>query len=128
MEIIHQAPPSSSSFTPLALHQSQTPESFFSGPPVLHHHSPSASLVLRSSDLAAAPVLAGLANGARTRGAVNGETVGGAVNGDGVAVDGDEDGDEEVEIEGVDVWVSSEYVCLFLRTELRFVRQLQFLK
>lgn len=107
MEIIHQAP-TPSSFTPLALHQSQTPDSFFSGPDVLYHHSPAASLVLHASDLAAAPALAGLVNGAH-RGA-NG-TRGVAVNGDG---DGDgareehEEEEEEIEVGGVDVWVTSE--------------------
>lgn len=118
MEPLHQ-PPTLSSFTPLALHQSQTPESFYSGPPVLHHHSPSASLFFHASDLAAAPAaLSGLANGAGGGGArrrVNGEAA--VVNGDGGAEDEDED--EELEVEGVDVWVTSEYV---VRVPPRFVR------
>lgn len=118
MEIIHQAP-TSSSFTPLAVHQSQTPESFYSGPPVLYHHSPSASLYLHASDLAAAPALSGLANGAR-RGA-NG-TAAVAVNGHDAAdgEDGDDE-DEEIEIVGVDVWVTSEFAFSFpsLPTYLR---------
>lgn len=110
MELIHQAP-TTSSFTPLAVHQSQTPESFYSGPPVLYHHSPSATLSLHASDLAAAPALSALANGAR-RGA-NG-TAAVAVNGDGAAAEEEEeeDEDEEIEIPGVDVWVTSE--CVFL--------------
>ena len=116
MEIIHQ-PPTPSSFTPLLTHQSQTPSSFYSGPPVLHHHSPSASLFFHASDLSAAPALSGLANGARRR--VNGSAaaVDVAVNGHGAAEeregdeDDNEDEDEEFEIEGVDVWVTSE--CVF---------------
>lgn len=107
MEIIHQAP-TSSSFTPLAVHQSQTPESFYSGPPVLYHHSPSASLYLHASDLAAAPALSGLANGAHR--SANG-TAAVAVNGHDAAEE-EEDEDEEIEIVGVDVWVTSE--CGFL--------------
>ena len=111
MEIIHQAP-TSSSFTPLAVHQSQTPESFYSGPPVLYHHSPSASLSLHASELAAAPALSGLANGAH-RSANGTSTV--AVNGHGAAdqeeeEEEEEEGDEEIEITGVDVWVTSECV------------------
>lgn len=107
MEIIHQAP-SSSSFTPVAVHQSQTPESFYSGPPVLYHHSPSASLLLHASDLAAAPALSGLANGAHRR--ANG-TATVAVNGHGAAggeEEEEEEEDEEIGIAGVDVWVTSE--------------------
>ena len=95
MEIIHQAP-TSSSFTPLAVHQSQTPESFYSGPPILYHHSPSASLYLHASDLAAAPALSGLANGAHR--SANGTAA--------VAVNGHDAAEEE--IAGVDVWVTSE--------------------
>ena len=107
MEIIHQAP-TSSSFTPLAVHQSQTPESFYSGPPVLYHHSPSASLYLHASDLAAAPALSVLANGAHR--SANG-TAAVAVNGHGTAEEEEEeDQDEEIEIVGVDVWVTSECV------------------
>lgn len=120
MEIIHK-PPTPSSFTPLLTHQSQTPSSFYSGPPVLHHHSPSASLFFHASDLSAAPALSGLANGAR-RG-VNGSAAAAAdvaVNGHGAAEeregdeDDNEDEDEEFEIEGVDVWVTSE--CVFFLT------------
>ncbi|CAF9937806.1 hypothetical protein IMSHALPRED_000553 [Imshaugia aleurites] len=114
MELIHQAP-TTSSFTPLAVHQSQTPESFYSGPPVLYHHSPSATLSLHASDLAAAPALSALANGAR-RGA-NG-TAAVAVNGDGAAAEEEEeeDEDEEIEIPGVDVWVTSERFILYSST------------
>ncbi|KAF6218746.1 hypothetical protein HO133_005288 [Letharia lupina] len=110
MEIIHQSP-TSSSFTPLAVHQSQTPDSFYSGPAVLYHHSPSASLLLHASDLAAAPALAALANGAH-RSANGTATV--AVNGHDAAEDEDED--EEFEIAGVDVWVTSERFILYSPT------------
>ncbi|KAL9070515.1 MAG: hypothetical protein Q9161_004812 [Pseudevernia consocians] len=116
MEAIHQSP-SSSSFTPLAVHQSQTPESFYSGPPVLYHHSPSASLWLHASDLAAAPALSSLANGAH-RSANGTSTV--AVNGHGAAEEEEEEDeeeeDEEIEIAGVDVWVTSERFLLYSAT------------
>ena len=104
MEVLHggDGAPTSSSFNPLSIHQSQTPDSFFSGPPILYHHSPSATLKLHSRDLAAAPALSSLAEGAH--GHANGTAT--TVNGD----TGDEEPDEELEVQGVDVWVTSESV------------------
>lgn len=104
MEVIHETP-TSSSFTPLAVHQSQTPESFYTGPPVLYHHSPSAFLSLHASDLAAAPALSNLANGAHR--SSNGTSTA-AVNGDSAAEEAGPE-DEDIEIAGVDVWVTSEF-------------------
>lgn len=92
MEILH-SPPSSSTFIPLAEHQSQTPESFYSGPPVLHHLSRGCKIVILDQDLKSSPALSGLQAGGN--GSTNGE---------------DGDGDKEVIVEGVDVWIASEYV------------------
>ncbi|KAL8735755.1 MAG: hypothetical protein Q9166_000618 [cf. Caloplaca sp. 2 TL-2023] len=52
MEVLQNAP-TESQFTPLSTHQSQTPSSFHSGPPVLHHYSPSTTILINSIDLAA---------------------------------------------------------------------------
>jgi len=101
MEVLHSAP-TTSSFTTLSTHQSQTPESFFGGPPVLYHRSPSATLKTHASDLAAAPALSGLAEGAHRHS--NGTP---AINGN---AESDEQYDEEIEVQGVDVWVTSESV------------------
>jgi nucleotide-sensitive chloride channel 1A len=106
MEILHTAPVASS-FVPLSEHQSHTPESFYSGPPVLHHHSERCKVVILERDLRNAPALNGL------RGAVSSASNGAAVNGDGAAStagENDEDGNgKDVVIDDVDVWVTSEY-------------------
>lgn len=110
MEVI-RSPPLHGSFTPLSAHQSQTPESFFSGPPVLHHHSPYTTLSLHKSDLDSAPTLSGLVAGAHRSSSANGTS--GAVNGHNHEGEAGEEEDEEIEIAGVDVWVTSEYTAFF---------------
>ena len=97
MEIIHEGP-TAASFVPLSSHQAQTPESFFTGPPVLYHHSPSTKLCIQSSELSLAPALVKIFHDASSH--TNGATTG--VNG--VA----EAEDREISIEGVDGWVTSE--------------------
>lgn len=101
MEVLHDAL-TASSFNPLSVHQSQTPSSFFTGTPILHHHSPSTTLKIHTSDLASAPALSKLAEGAHRP--ANGTPA--AVNGHAEA----EEHDEELVIRGVDVWVTSESV------------------
>ncbi|KAL9019641.1 MAG: hypothetical protein Q9185_003106 [Variospora sp. 1 TL-2023] len=106
MEVLHAAP-TEGHFTPLSTHQSQTPFSFYSGPPVLHHHSPAASLVIGSSDLKNNAAFASFA--LSSEGQSNGTTQGSADrpgNGE----------DREVRIEGVDVWVTSNKFLLFSPT------------
>ena len=99
MEIIHNAP-TIESFIPFSTYQSQTPDSFFSCPPVLYHHSPSATLKTQASELVSAPAFRSLF--ANSEAATNGTAV---VNG----VDADIEEDHEVEAQDVDVWVTSEY-------------------
>ena len=53
--------PKVSDFQDLASYQSTTPPSFFAGPPVLPHHSHSASLTYTTSELATDPALSTLA-------------------------------------------------------------------
>lgn len=93
MEPLRTAP-ESSSFVLLADHQSRTPSSFHSGPAVLHYHSKQCKLSLLESDLIASPALNALrpatANGS-TAESENAEP-------------------KEVVVDGVDVWVTSEYV------------------
>jgi nucleotide-sensitive chloride channel 1A len=102
MEILH-TPPTSSSFIPLAEHQSHTPESFYSGPPVLHHFSQGCKIVILDRDLRSSPALSGLRGG--SAGAAGSDV--GAANANGEEGSGE---DKEVIIEGVDVWITSEYV------------------
>lgn len=93
MESLH-TPPETSSFVLLADHQARTPSSFHSGPPVLHYHSKSCKLVIQDSDLAASPALASL----------RGQSAAGAAGVNGSAPEGE----NQLVIEGVDVWVTSE--------------------
>ncbi|KAK2756516.1 hypothetical protein FQN54_005409 [Arachnomyces sp. PD_36] len=99
MEILH-SPPSESSFTPLAEHQSQTPESFYDGPPILHHLSRGCKIVALERDLRSSPALRGL----------RGENGGGAAA---AATNGESEEDKEVIVDGVDVWVGSEKLLLY---------------
>ena len=93
MEVFHEAPVLSS-FTPLAEHQSHTPESFYSGPPVLYHRAAGTRIIVVKADLDRSPALTKLLGDAQTNGSLaNGQT----------------GGDDEVTVvENVDVWVNSE--------------------
>ncbi|KAI5305505.1 hypothetical protein KEM55_008959 [Ascosphaera atra] len=91
MEVL-QSPPQSSTFIPLAQHQSQTPASFYDIPPVLHYHASQCRLVAPARELRKLP---GLKHGA-------GEGAG-----------QEEEEGKDVVVEGVDVWVTSEYVRFY---------------
>lgn len=94
MEAINSSP-EASSFVPLAEHQSRTPSSFYSGPPVLYHHSQRCKIVILERELLATPALS----------ALHGQ--GGANNS--AASQNQQDSDEkEVAISDVDIWVTSE--------------------
>lgn len=101
MEVIH-ANPTTESFISLSIHQSQTPESFFSGPPVLYHHAPAASLKTHASELVTAPALQSLFDSPQ-------EPTNGDNNVDAHNANAEEE--HEVEAQGVDIWVSSEYMA-----------------
>ena len=89
MEILHEAP-QQSAFVSLAEHQAQTPQSFYSGPPVLHHRSPNARLVITSAEARGNPALSKLV---------------GITPADEAATDGDA---ANLVINDVDIWVTSE--------------------
>ncbi|OQE22674.1 hypothetical protein PENFLA_c012G05017 [Penicillium flavigenum] len=98
MEAINSSP--EASFVPLAEHQSRTPSSFYSGPPVLYHHSQRCKIVILERELLASPALS----------ALRGQ--GGADNS--AASQNQQDGDEkEVVISDVDIWVTSDKFLLF---------------
>lgn len=90
MEVIRSSP-EASSFVPLAEHQSRTPSSFYSGPPVLYHHSQHCKIVILERELLATPAL----NALRGQDAAN-------------STASQDDEDKEVAISGVDTWVTSE--------------------
>ena len=89
MEIINQEP-QQSSFVPLPEHQSQTPQSFYSGPPVLYHRSPNARLVVTRADAESSPVLSKL------------------IDVDQVQEPAAENREESLVLDGVNIWVTSE--------------------
>jgi nucleotide-sensitive chloride channel 1A len=89
MEVLNTSP-EVSSFVPVAEHQSRTPSSFYSGPPVLHYHSQRCKIVVLERELLASPAL----NALRGENATHNAST--------------EDDEKEVAIDGVDVWVTSE--------------------
>ncbi|KAL8709744.1 MAG: hypothetical protein Q9220_005530 [cf. Caloplaca sp. 1 TL-2023] len=106
MEVLHTAP-NHDQFTPLSSHQSQTPASFYSGPPVLHHYSPSSTILTTSHDLASSPAITALAP--RTWPQTNGSA-------SHTVEENSEDAGEEVSIQGIDIWVTSDKFLLFSST------------
>ena len=111
MEVIHTSP-SHAQFTPLSTFQSQTPESFHSGPPILYHHSPSTTLKIHASELHALPALTTLAHVAQRQRDVGGATLNGDIHHEdreGETEEQDEE-DEQLEISGIEIWVTSESV------------------
>ena len=103
MEFLREAP-KASAFVPLVEHQSITPASFYTGPPVLHYYSNRCKLLVLEHDLSNAPALAALVQQSRTTVDSNGT----AVNGEGLHAEDDEGITQKV-VEDVDVWVTSEY-------------------
>ncbi|MCJ1434277.1 hypothetical protein MMC27_003644 [Xylographa pallens] len=99
MEILHE-PPLASSFTPLSEHQSRTPSSFYSSRAVLYHHSAATKLIILEYETLASSPLAKLTDVPPT---------------DGAATNGDTDHamSEEIVVDGVDVWVTSEKFILY---------------
>ncbi|PWY90807.1 hypothetical protein BO70DRAFT_307071, partial [Aspergillus heteromorphus CBS 117.55] len=92
--------PDTTTFVPIAEHQSRTPSSFYSGPAVLHYHQQNCSLVVLERDLAAVPALAALRDTATTPATANGHTT-------------DDAEETEVVIPGVSVWVTSDKFLLY---------------
>lgn len=84
LTIIREAP-ELGRYTPLSTHQSQTPASF--SVPVLHFRNENCKLVLTKDQTHLLPIF----------------------NDDKSAVDGNDGSSEEVEVDGIDVWVTSEY-------------------
>ena len=104
VEVIHDAP-SLDSFTPLAVHQSQTPDSFFTGNPVLHYHARRARAILPNGQTALQNIFV------RESGVTADTTVNGHASPSGAA---------HQTLSDVDIFVTSEYVLPTLaRLELK---------
>ncbi|PWY96390.1 hypothetical protein BO94DRAFT_619525 [Aspergillus sclerotioniger CBS 115572] len=90
-------PPDTTTFIPLAEHQSRTPSSFHSGPAVLYSHHQNCKLVILERDLLAVPALGALRDSPATANGTSTTT---------------SDEETEVVIQGVNVWVTSEKFLL----------------
>lgn len=95
MEVLQTAP-EASTFVTLAEFQSRTPSSFHDGPPVLHYHSQRCKVVILERDLIANPALNAL-RGSRA-----------STNGTAEAQESEDGEGNEVAIDGVETWVTSE--------------------
>ncbi|KAI9725064.1 MAG: hypothetical protein M1812_000340 [Candelaria pacifica] len=109
VELLRTAP-AGESFTSLAVHQEQTPASFYDGKAMLHYSCSGAHLVVTKGDLAAAPGFA----------AMSSETS--SSNGDSNAVNGSTTASESgagtvVVFSGIDAWITNERVILFSNAE-----------
>lgn len=97
MEVLRE-PPKASTFVPLAEHQSATPASFYSGPPVLHYYSDRSKLIVLEPEISGVAAFAPLLEHSTAQPDANGTET----NGDAAS-----DGQQKV-VEDVDVWVTSE--------------------
>lgn len=98
MEVLQEAP-QTSSFVSLVEHQSTTPASFHSGPPVLHYYSDRCKVIVLESEVPSAPALSNLVAKASQPQHSNEEPAAQETNGTHIA---------QKTIEDVDVWVTSE--------------------
>ena len=94
MEVLHEVP-IASAFRPLPEFESQTPESFYSGPPVLHYQAP-ARLMVSTADSRSSPALSKLVDARAPEQTLQ--------NGD-----HEQECTEELLTIDIDIWVTSEY-------------------
>jgi hypothetical protein len=110
MEVLQEAP-NSSTFVPLSEHQSATPASFYSGPPVLHYHSGRCKVVILERDLNLSPALTALARETEKT-STTAEPV---TNGNGEQGEEEDESVKQKVLGDVDVWVTSEYATFLVR-------------
>ena len=98
MEVLRE-PPNVASFVPLVEHQSTTPASFYSGPPVLHYYSDRSKVRVLQHEIGNAPAFGPMfqSSAFTAQAATNGHA--------------QSNGDSEPQqvLENLDVWVTSEY-------------------
>jgi nucleotide-sensitive chloride channel 1A len=82
--------PAIADFTPLSEHQEATPVSFFGAKSVLHLHSAAAKLKISKDDIDSQPAIARLQDDAAVP-----------------------DDDDQITVENVDIWVSSQHLTIF---------------
>ncbi|EXJ70121.1 uncharacterized protein A1O5_07194 [Cladophialophora psammophila CBS 110553] len=107
MEILRE-PPKTSSFVPLIEHQSATPASFYTGPPVLHYYSDRSKLIVLEQEAGSIPAFAPLLEHSSSQGQPQQPHANGTeANGDSEAR-----GKQRV-VDNVDVWVTSDKVFFY---------------
>ncbi|RAH41374.1 Voldacs domain-containing protein [Aspergillus brunneoviolaceus CBS 621.78] len=106
--------PDTTTFTPLAEHQSRTPSSFHTGPAILYHHRTGCHLVVLERDLLANPTLRALQasnpNGAST---TTTTTTTSEANAN---ADADASSPKELTLSNISVWVTSDKFLLYSPT------------
>jgi chloride channel, nucleotide-sensitive, 1A len=103
MEVLRE-PPKASSFVPIGEHQSTTPASFYSGPPVLHYHSDRSKVIVYEDEINKAPALVPLLEHSQSQHHSDGST---QTNGDSSHIE------TQKVIEDVDIYVTSEKLLIF---------------
>ncbi len=126
MEVI-TTPPSSSAFTPLPTHESRTPESFFSGKPVLHFHDDDARVLISRRHLVHIPISTKPStltdrdhDQKDSQEAINGHAPPPQNEQSTSTEDDDDEGDEEdeeVDLPGMTIWVTSQYAPLSITSQ-----------
>lgn len=99
MEALREAP-ATGSIVPLAEHQSTTPASFHSGPPVLHYYSDRCKVIILEEELQNAPALSSFVVKASAPAHSNELQQPEETNGNHAA---------QKTLEDIDIWVTSEY-------------------
>ncbi len=112
MEVLHE-PPKASSFTPLAEHQSTTPASFYSGPPVLHYYSDRSKLIVLEDEVESISAFTPLLQHATS--ASQPHSNAGESNGHAADTPPQAPSTQKV-LDDVDVWVTSDKLFLFSPT------------
>ncbi|PYH48864.1 uncharacterized protein BP01DRAFT_311511 [Aspergillus saccharolyticus JOP 1030-1] len=108
-------PPNTTIFTPLAEHQSRTPSSFHTGPPILHYHRDNCKLVLLERDLLAHPTLRALHPSLEPTPTTNGNDNDNANhNASPTALTTEAEVEaKELALDGISVWVTSDKFLLY---------------
>ncbi|EXJ91654.1 hypothetical protein A1O3_00204 [Capronia epimyces CBS 606.96] len=102
MEILRE-PPKASTFIPLVEHQSATPASFYSGPPVLHYYSDRSKLIILESEISAVAAFAPLLQQSGPQPHANGTETNGDAS----------ERDQQRVVEDLDLWVTSDKLFLY---------------
>lgn len=103
MDLLRE-PPNVDGFVPLSEHQSSTPASFYSGPPVIHYYSDRCKVLILDGDLQHSRALAEFSQKSQ---AILTEPKS-SINGNASEEDLENGGDPERFVEEVDIWVTSE--------------------